>query len=794
MSKLDISIDGMTCAACVRRVETVLKKVPGVTDASVNLAARRAALEIADTPLNAELKARIIAAVEKAGFVGEVQEPDAAPQSLQDKSANEVKALRRQFWIAALLTLPVFVMEMGGHMIPAFHHWVMGVMSVTTQHWIQALLTTLVLAWPGRHFFTHGVKALFRAQPEMNSLVAVGAGSAWLYSMVVVVTPALIAESSRHVYFEAAAVIVSLILLGRLLEARARGKTGAAIEHLIGLQPKQARLIDPITQTEGDVPIESVKVGDVLRVRPGEKIPVDGEIVQGHPFIDQSMITGEPVPAELKPGERVAGGTINTTIGFTLRATHTGSDTVLARIIRMVQSAQNAKLPIQATVDKVTSVFVPVIMVIALITFVVWYASTNDISASLVAAVAVLIIACPCAMGLATPTSIMVGTGRAAQLGVLFRQGDALQQLKSTSIIAFDKTGTLTKGHPSLTHLELTGQGIYSSAQILKIVAAIQRQSEHPISRAIVAAADDRNNAWQVPQSGDEGSNDEFSVVNVQGFEAVKGFGVKASVAIDRQTKRQTDSKTTSATVTVAVGSAALMQQLGIDVTANDPQVSTWAKLGQTPIHVAIDQTLVALMAVSDPIKPEARQTIAQLKSRGIQCAMITGDHELTAHAVARELGIEIVRAQVRPEDKAAVVKSLQTPITEISGKTTKPIVTFVGDGINDAPALATADVGMAIGTGTDVAIESASVVLMSGELNKVVTAIDLSRATLANIHQNLFWAFAYNAALVPVAAGVLYPVNGILLSPVLAAGAMAFSSLFVVSNALRLRLIKPSF
>jgi Cu+-exporting ATPase len=801
MSKLDLSIDGMTCAACVRRVETVLKKVPGVTQANVNLAARRAALEIDDALTSPDLNSQLLAAIDKAGFVGEVQDPQAQAQSLRDKSTQEIQALKRQFWVAALLTLPVFVMEMGGHMIGAFHHWVSSVVSVGAQHVIQAVLTTLVLVWPGRHFFTHGFKALFQGQPEMNSLVAVGAGSAWLYSMVVVVAPALIPESARHVYFEAAAVIVTLILLGRLFEALARGKTGAAIEHLIGLQPRQARLIDPATHTESDVAIESVKPGDLLRVRPGEKVPVDGDIFQGMPFVDQSMITGEPVPVALKPGDAVAGGTINTTIGFTLKATHTGSNTVLARIIAMVQSAQNAKLPIQATVDKVTAVFVPVIMAIAVLTFVTWYALTQDVSASLVASVAVLIIACPCAMGLATPTSIMVGTGRAAQLGVLFRQGDALQQLKSTQVVAFDKTGTLTQGHPSLTSLELAGNHEWTEDDVLDLVAAIQRQSEHPIARAMVKAADERTKQKTDHQILIQTNrNPPPPTHHVTGFEALKGLGVTAIVTRGAATDDAPDGNEQSSRLqdspshNVAIGSAALMQHIGLNAIHLQQVVNAWANQGQTPIHVAIDGQIVAVMAVSDPIKPEAKHTIEQLRARGIECAMITGDHELTANAVAKELGLDIVRAQVRPEEKARVVKALQTPTdATATNHQTKRVVTFVGDGINDAPALATADVGMAIGTGTDVAIESASVVLMSGELNKVVTAIDLSRATLTNIHQNLFWAFAYNVALVPVAAGVLYPVNGTLLSPMLAAGAMAFSSLFVVSNALRLRLIRPS-
>lgn len=786
MSKLTLSIDGMTCAACVRRVQTVLTKVPGVQEANVNLASRQASVDVADAAMNEDIRSKLVAAIEKAGFTGEIREPEAMPESLSARSDAEIGELRREFHIAGLLTLPVFIMEMGGHVVPALHHWLAGLIPQFWQYAFQAILATLVLAWPGRHFFTHGFRALFQGQPEMNSLVAVGAGSAWAYSMVVLLAPSVIPETARHVYFEAAAVIVTLILLGRLFEAKARGKTGAAIEHLLGLQPKQARLIDTsvVPEREIDVPIESIKPGDLLRVRPGEKIPVDGKITQGEPYIDQSMITGEPVPVALKPGETVAAGTINTTIGFVFKATHTGSDTVLARIIRMVQSAQNAKLPIQASVDKVTSVFVPVIMVIALITFLVWFATSGDISTSLVSAVAVLIIACPCAMGLATPTSIMVGTGRAAQLGVLFRQGDALQQLKTTSVVAFDKTGTLTKGHPALTRFDLLPDALHGLSRdtLLRMVAAIQRQSEHPIARAIVEAADSLEGT-----ESDSPLAPASRHMEVQKFEAIQGFGVQASVILEGKCYR------------ISVGSADLMEKLGISAQSTADEVNALASQGQTPIHVAVDGSLCVLAAIADPIKPESASTIAQLQSRGIRCAMITGDHQLTAQAVARALNIDIVHAQVRPEDKVAAVKALQAASITSSASVTRQqretpnVVTFVGDGINDAPALAAADVGVAVGTGTDVAIESADVILMSGELGKVVTAIDISRATLRNIHQNLFWAFAYNAALVPIAAGVLYPINGTLLSPMLAAGAMAFSSLFVVSNALRLRWFKPA-
>ena len=794
MNKLELSIDGMTCAACVKRVETVLKKVPGVSDARVNLAARRATVDLlsptADVsneintqqksqtkqPSNSALNALLVAAVKKAGYEGQVLEADAPIESTHKKSQTEVATLKKQVLIAALLTLPVFVMEMGGHLIPSFHHWLTSHLSLTLQQTIQAVLTTAVLAWPGQHFFTHGFKALFQWQPEMNSLVAVGAGSAWLYSMVILLAPDAMPESAHFVYFEAAAVIVTLILLGRLLEARARGQTGVAIERLIGLQPKTARKITG--ESETDVPIETVHPGDILRVRPGEKIPVDGDILTGEPFIDQSMITGEPLPVHMLPGDSVSAGTINTTVSFTLTATHTGTDTVLARIIRMVQSAQDAKLPIQAAVDRVTAVFVPVVMVLAIATFLTWYLLTQELNQALVSAVAVLIIACPCAMGLATPTSIMVGTGRAAQLGVLFRQGDALQQLQNIELIAFDKTGTLTQGQPTLTHHQTIGpeesdtnKAHFTGDDQLAIVAALQQQSEHPIARAILKAAQDKH----------------LTPPAITEFEAVKGYGITAIVHWQGQAHH------------VAVGSEALMQtQLQTpNATINDI-IDQWAQQGATPIHIAIDHTLVGLMAVTDPIKPEAKQVITALKQRGIECAMITGDHPMTAQAVGQALGIDIVHAQVKPDQKAHIVQTLMqgsqaadSSYNKKENNTNKhKKVAFVGDGINDAPALATADVGIAIGTGTDVAIEAAAVVLMSGQLDKVVTALDISKATLSNIHQNLFWAFAYNAALLPVAAGVLYPFTGLQLSPMLAAGAMALSSVFVVSNALRLRFV----
>ena len=633
--------------------------------------------------------------------------------------------------------------------------------------WIaQSILTTLVLVGPGRIFFTKGLPALWRLAPEMNSLVALGAGSAWAYSMVATYLPQVLPDGTRFVYFEAAAVIVTLILLGRMLEARAKGRTGAAIKHLIGLQPRQARVL--IDGQPTDIEIDAVKPGDLILVRPGEKIATDGVITEGQPYVDEAMITGEPIPVTKRVGDRVTGGTLNTTNSFTFKTTHTGGDTVLARIIRMVEAAQGTKLPIQALVDRVTAWFVPIIILCSLATFIVWYwlGPTPSLTHALINAVAVMIIACPCAMGLATPTSIMVGTGRAAELGVLFRQGDALQRLRDVQVVAFDKTGTLTLGKPALTDFVVL-EPAYDRALLLSWAAAMQAHSEHPIAHAIVQAA----------------RADHLPTLTAQGFTAISGAGVRAMVSGH----------------VVSSGAQAFMSKEGIDISAAAHYSEQWGQQGKTPICLAVDGKLAALMAVADPLKPSARGAIEALQQLGLRTVMITGDNKYTARAVAQQLGIDDVYAEVLPEGKVAVLQALQRSSepgtgTETSNPNnsdatqTSTVLAFVGDGINDAPALATADVGIAIGTGTDVAIESASVVLMSDDLIGVATAIGLSRATLTNIRQNLFWAFAYNAALVPVAAGALYPSFGILLSPMFAAGAMAFSSVFVVANALRLK------
>lgn len=740
----ELAIEDMTCASCVGRVEKALAKIPGVLEAAVNLATERARVRhLAGVVSTADLEA----AVEQAGYKSRRLSAETATAGDQDaeRRDSEARALRRALLIASILTLPVFILEMGSHLIPAMHHWVMGVLGEQTSWYIQFALATLVLFGPGLRFFRKGVPALLRGAPDMNSLVSLGTAAAYGYSVVSTFIPEVLPPGTANVYFEAAVVIVALILLGRTLEARAKGRTSQAIKRLVGLQAKTAR-VERNGETV-EIALDQVTSGDVVLVRPGEKIPVDGEVVEGASYVDESMITGEPVPVSKGVGAEVVGGTINKTGAFSFRVTKVGSNTVLAQIIRLVEEAQGSKLPIQALVDKVTMWFVPAVMAAAALTFLVWLIFGPDpaLTFALVNAVAVLIIACPCAMGLATPTSIMVGTGRAAELGVLFRKGEALQALRDVSVIALDKTGTLTKGRPELTDL-VTAEG-FEYNEVLALVAAVETRSEHPIAEAIVAAAKQRN----------------ITLAPIEGFDATPGFGVSAKVAGR----------------TVAVGADRFMTQLGLDVASFLPTAQRLGKQGKSPLYAAIDGRLAAVIAVADPIKETTPAAINALHALGLKVAMITGDNAATAAAIAKQLGIDEVAAEVLPDGKVAALKRFR-----INGAR----VAFVGDGINDAPALAEADVGLAIGTGTDVAIEAADVVLMSGDLRGVPNAIALSKATIRNIKQNLFWAFAYNAVLIPVAAGALYPVNGTLLSPIFAAAAMALSSVFVLGNALRLK------
>ncbi|EDT9359282.1 gold/copper-translocating P-type ATPase GolT [Salmonella enterica subsp. enterica serovar Miami] len=737
---ISLLIEGMTCASCVARVEKGIKAVPGVTDATVNLATERATVR---GTASAEA---VIAAIEKTGY--EARPVETAGQGGDDseekKEAERIR-LKRDLILASVLALPVFVLEMGSHLIPGMHEWVIKTIGLQQSWYWQFALTLLVLTIPGRRFYLKGFPALARLAPDMNSLVAVGTAAAFGYSLVATFTPDLLPEGTVNVYYEAAAVIVALILLGRFLEARAKGRTSEAIKRLVGLQARVAHVL-----REGrivDIPVDEVVLGDCVEVRPGERIPVDGEVTEGRSFVGESMITGEPIPVEKSAGSAVVGGTVNQKGALTLRATAVGGQTMLAQIIRLVEQAQGSKLPIQAVVDKVTLWFVPMVMLIAALTFVVWLAfgPSPALTFALINGVAVLIIACPCAMGLATPTSIMVGTGRGAEMGVLFRKGEALQLLKDAKVVAVDKTGTLTEGRPVLTDLDVASG--FERREVLAKVVAVESRSEHPIARAIVVSAEEEG----------------IALPGMSGFESVTGMGVYATVDGTR----------------VDVGADRYMREIGVDISGFATTAERLGQEGKSPLYAAIDGQLAAIIAVADPIKPSTPAAINALHQLGIKVAMITGDNARTAQAIARQLGIDDVVAEVLPEGKVEAIRRLKAAYGQVA---------FVGDGINDAPALAESDVGLAIGTGTDVAVESADVVLMSGNLQGVPNAIALSKATIRNIHQNLFWAFAYNTALIPVAAGALFPVWGILLSPVFAAGAMAMSGVFVLGNALRLR------
>ncbi len=798
---LVLEVEDMTCASCVSRVEKALKSVPSVETASVNLATGEAMVKVLG---GVQALPALAAAVSKVGYVVRLSGgPDTAfseggaatadfslPQGATDDGGDagaaaatvpnhragsaraavdgrearrekEISGLKRDFLIAFVLTLPLFIVEMGAHIYPPLHHVLMDVFPGNSLYLLQFALATAVLVGPGRRFYVKGIPALLRLAPDMNALVAIGTGAAYLYSLVTTFAPGLLPVDARHVYYEAATVIVSLILLGRLLEARAKGRTGAAIRKLAGLQAKTARVErDGATR---DVALSEVRLGDVVVVRPGERIPVDGRVIDGSSAVDEAMISGEPIPVEKGVGATVIGGTVNGSGSFRFEATGVGADMMLSRIIRMVQEAQGAKLPIQKLVDEVTAWFVPAVIGIAVVTFLIWLLLGPDpaYTHGLVAAVAVLIIACPCAMGLATPTSIMVGTGRAAELGVLFRKGEALQGLSGIDWVVMDKTGTITAGKPEVSEI-VTAEG-FDGAEVLRLTASLEARSEHPLADAIVRAAEARGIALSA----------------VENVEAVAGFGVTGLVEGRR----------------VAAGADRFMVKLGVlleplpnegggavsaaDLTA---AVTRLADEGASPLYVAIDGKLAAAIAVADPIKETSAQATAALRARGLKVMMVTGDNRRTAEAVAKKAGIDAVVAEVLPEGKVSAIKELQAK----GGR-----VAFVGDGINDAPALATADVGIAIGTGTDVAIESADVVLVGGDLMGALHAIELSDRVMGNIRQNLFWAFGYNAALIPVAAGVLYPLFGVTFSPMLGAAAMGLSSVFVLTNALRLRTAK---
>ncbi len=745
---LEIGVTGMTCAACVTRVERALKKVDGVLEVSVNLATERATVILDAAETN---PARLKRAIRDAGYgVLEAVPDESIDDAARTEHERQTSSLRRAVTFGALLAVPLVLIAMLPMIwMPAMDVLMRLIPDMTVWNWIMLALATPIQFGPGLRFYKHGWNALRSGSPDMNSLVMIGTSAAYFFSLAVTIAPGVFPDSARHVYFEASGVVITLVLLGKYFEAIARGRTSQAMKALLGLRARTARIFRDNTELE--VPIDEVLPGDVIAVRPGEKIPVDGRVVSGSSIVDESMITGEPMPVAKTEGAKVVGGTLNQNGTFQFEATAVGADTVLQRIIALVEQAQASKPAIQGLADRVVAVFTPIVLVIAVLTAIIWliFGGPNAAGYALVNTVAVLIIACPCAMGLATPTSIMVGTGKAAEMGVLFRKGEALQSLQETKVIALDKTGTLTRGKPELMDLEVRDG--FDHNEVLRLVASVERVSEHPIAGAIVAAAASRSMALEQPEA----------------FENLPGYGVQARV-LGRL---------------VQVGAARFMARIGLGVHEFSGRAEHLANLGRTPLYAAVNGQVAAILAVSDPIKPGTPEAIRSLHGQGFRIAMITGDNRRTADAIARTLGIDQVIAEVLPDGKAAAITALQRAGNRVA---------FVGDGINDAPALAQADVGIAIGTGTDIAIETADVILMSGDLRGVANAIALSRATMRNIQSNLFWAFAYNIVLIPVAAGALYPFTGWSLSPVLAGAAMGLSSVFVLTNALRLRGFRP--
>ena len=744
LRNLSLQVGGMTCASCVSRVEKVLLAVPGVGEAVVNLANERASVTYHAGEVDPE---SITAAIETAGYSARPVTGEETDDRERAAREAELAVLRRDLLLAAAFTVPLFLIAML-KMAPGIGGLMIGVMAERGWMGVEWLLATPVQFYAGRRFYRHGWAELRHLNPGMNSLVMLGASAAYFYSLLALLVPAIFPEDTATSYFEAAGVIITLILLGRTLEAIAKGRTSEAIRKLMQIQAKTARVVR--NGEEMEIPIEEVAVGELVVVRPGERLAVDGVVTEGSSYVDESMISGEPAPVEKQTGDEVVGGTVNKTGAFTLRATRVGADTVLSQIIRMVEEAQGTKPPIQKLADKIAGIFVPVVLAVAAATFAVWlfYGPDPALSFAFVTSVSVLLIACPCAMGLATPTAIMVGSGKGAEMGVLFRKGAALEVLARVDTVILDKTGTLTKGLPEMTDFDALGS---EAMEILRLVAAAESKSEHPIAEAIVRAA--RENGLDIP--------------NVVNFKAEPGFGIEAGVDGHR----------------VQVGADRYMERLGIDLKDVEARAGEMAAEAKTPLYAAVDGKLAAVIAVADPLKDSSREAIRALHGLGLEVAMLTGDNRGTAEAIARQAGIDRVMAEVLPGQKADEVKRLQA-----GGKK----VAFVGDGINDAPALAQADVGIAIGTGTDIAIEAADVVLMSGDLRGIVNAAGLSKRVLRTIWTNFFWAYAYNVVLIPVAAGVLYPLWGLLLNPMLAAGAMSISSVFVVTNSLRLRGFRP--
>jgi Cu+-exporting ATPase len=728
-----IPVTGMTCAACQARVQRTLQKHAGVSDATVNLMMGNATVTFDPATVTPDA---LVAAIRDTGYGAELPQDDRSAFEEQDArdaaTAEEFKELRLKAVVSGLFGAGAMLA------MPWMHHY-------PWAPWLLLVLTSGVMLSAGRHFYTRAWSALRHGSADMNTLIAIGTGSAFLYSVIATVTPEFFTARGvpADVYYEAVILIIAFILTGNAFEARAKRNTSVALRALVQLQPKTARVLR--NGEERDLAIEHVLADDVVVVRPGERIPVDGVVLQGESAVDESMLTGESLPVAKHTGDRVIGGTINGTGAFRLRATTLGSDSVLAQIVKLMRDAQGSRAPIQALADRISAIFVPTVVVIAVLTFATWFLLADDAPAvrGFAAAVSVLIIACPCAMGLAVPTAVMVATGRGAELGVLIKGGEALQRAGEVQTVVLDKTGTVTEGRPTVTDL-LVAQ---NAEETLRLVASLERASEHPLAAAIVRDAQARG----------------LTLSDAESFESVTGRG--ATGVVDG--------------VALAVGNAALMADYAIDISSRAADAERLATEGRTPMYVALDGRFAGVVAVSDPIKETSRAAIASLHALGMQVVMLTGDNQRTAESIARAAGIDRVVAGVLPDGKVAEIKRLQG-----EGK----VVAMVGDGINDAPALAQADVGMAIGTGTDIAVEAADVVLMRGDLRSVAQAIGLSRRTMQTMKENLFWAFIYNIIGIPVAAGILYPAFGLMLSPVIASAAMAFSSVSVVGNSLRLR------
>ncbi|MEG4584789.1 heavy metal translocating P-type ATPase [Microcoleus sp. MOSTC5] len=748
MENATMKLRGMSCASCASNIEGAIRSVPGVETCNVNFGAEQASVTY--NPSQTDVAA-IQDAVDAAGYSALPMQDDVlAPEDDAERQArqSENQDLTRKVWVSGIISAVIVIGSlpaMTGLPIPLIPMWL-------HHPWLQLVLTTPVLFWAGRSFYINAWKALKRHTATMDTLVAIGTGAAYLYSLFPTFFPQwFISQGLKpDVYFEAASVIIALLLLGRLLENRAKGQTSEAIRSLMGLQAKTARVIR--NGREVDIPIAEVVLGDVILVRPGEKIPVDGEIIDGSSTIDEAMVTGESVPVKKQPGDEVIGATINKTGSFKFRATRVGKDTFLAQIVKLVQQAQGSKAPIQRLADRVTGWFVPVVIAIAIATFVIWYNIMGNVTMALITTVGVLIIACPCALGLATPTSIMVGTGKGAENGILIKGADSLELAHKLQTVVLDKTGTITQGKPTVTDfITVNGTANGNELKLLGLAASVERNSEHPLAEAVVQYAQSQG----------------VELTDSREFEAHAGSGVQGYVSNQW----------------VQIGTHRWMNELGIDTSSLQPPWDRLEYLGKTVIWIAVNGKVEGIMGIADAVKPSSVVAIRTLQKMGLEVVMLTGDNRRTAEVIAQEVGIKRVIAEVRPDQKVAQIENLQA-----EGK----IVAMVGDGINDAPALAQADVGMAIGTGTDVAIAASDITLISGDLQGIVTAIQLSRATIRNIKQNLFFAFIYNVAGIPIAAGILFPIFGWLLNPIVAGAAMAFSSVSVLTNALRLRNFRP--